>query len=337
MPSEGASSNRLIVPTSASPTEHVHATVQSIDLLNNRSSGHWGSSSATGSSDRSSSGEGPWVGEEVFEGLGLGKGEVVEPDGDSDTRLEGASDGVRNRGLGGVSDSQADGSQAVEGVGELADDDSGGDVENIEREDASVLVDALDAQTIGEGLDVQLGQESSLGVADLVTDLDELDRVGDLDLTLLDLGGDLEHLEKVGLSRITTGGAGRDGDTNWSNSTDSGRGGDLVGEDDVSDVAEVAIGEDKADVALDLLKESLAGVVGVLLEEIVDDAADQSVLSHQNLSSAAESDTGLVELLRADIIDLDRVSGEEEGRGGAGLTSTTKHLVYFSKSTWRRV
>jgi hypothetical protein len=75
-----------------------------------------------------------------------------------------------------------------------------------------VIEHSVDGQTVRERSDVQLGEEGSLGGADLITGLDQVHVTGNLDLTIHDLGRDLEDLEEVGLSRVAAGRTGRDDD-----------------------------------------------------------------------------------------------------------------------------
>lgn len=78
---------------------------------------------------------------------------------------------------------------------------------------------------------------------------------GDLDLTLRNLGGDLEHLEEGGLSGVAAGGPRGHLHVDGSDRPHTGGGGHAVFLDDVTDLAEVTVGEDEADVADDLGQE----------------------------------------------------------------------------------
>src|SRR5690606_17468055 len=130
-------------------------------------------------------------------------------------------------------------------------------------------------------LDVQLAQEGSLGGTDFVTLLDQSDLIGNFDLTLDDLGGDLKDLEERGLTRVTSGGSRGNGDIDRGDGSNSGRGGNLVGKDQVLDLSQVGVGEYESDVAGDFIDEALEGMSLVLLKESIEDLSDEGVLSHQ--------------------------------------------------------
>ena len=212
---------------------------------------------------------------------------------------------MRHGGLGRDTNLEGDGRHAGEREGELGDNDGWGDVENLGVEGGAVIVYDTNAKTIREGLHVELGQESSLGGTNLLASLDEVDGVGDLDLTLGDLGGDLQNLEEACLSWVASGGSGRDVDVFGSNSTHTGRGRDAVGKNHVSDVSQATVGEDESDVSGDGIQQIANRMLGVLLQEIIDDSADKGVLSHENLGSSSHHDTSGVQLLGADVINLD--------------------------------
>jgi len=204
-----------------------------------------------------------------------------------------------------VADLECEGGNLSEGSGESVSEGLGVDVQDVNREDRAGVKDNIDGQTVRERSDVELQEESSLRSLNLVTLLDEVDGGSDFDLTLNDLGGDLEDLEKVGLSWIATSGAGGDDDIDGGDGADTSGGRDLVGEDEVSDGTEVAIGEDKADVALDLGLQVLEEVAGVLGHEILQDLLDHGVLAHENLGLATHGPTSSVHLLGSDVVDSD--------------------------------
>jgi hypothetical protein len=295
----------LIVATSAlTSTEHVHTSLKGIHLLHNGCRGSGGGRGSSTGGSRSGSGEGARVGKEGLELGSLLEGVVVKSEGDGNAGIEGLADGVGDRGLVGKTDLERDGSDSGEGKAELADDDIGGDVEDGGGEGGAVIVHKADTKTVRKGLDVQLVEEGGLGVTDLVASLHEVDGVGDLDLTLGNLGGDLEDLEEVGLSWVATSGAGRDVHVIGGNGTHTGRGGHAVSKNHVSHVSQAAVGEHESDVSLEVGKESLDRVLGVLLQSVVDNLADKSVLSHKNLGGTSHHDTSGVELLRTDIVHL---------------------------------
>src|SRR5690606_10228542 len=108
-------------------------------------------------------------------------------------------------------------------------------------------------------------------------------RGGDLNLTLGNLGGDLEGLEERGLARVAAGRSRRDDDIGRRNGADTSRSRDSVGKNLVTNVAELSVGEDEADVAAQGVHESSDGVARVLLNVVLEDLAHEGVLAHQNL------------------------------------------------------
>ena len=151
------------------------------------------------------------------------------------------------------------------------------------------------------------------------------------------LGRNAERLEEGRLARLHARRASRDNDVDRRERAGLGGRSDLVGQDLVAHVLEVAGREDEADVALDVREEALKG--GELGEGRPDGAADPDesvrpdnavdghrVLAHEDLTLAAERLTDLVHLVAADIVDRD---DEDRGcRGSAQLR--TIDARYFS-------
>ena len=135
-----------------------------------------------------------------------------------------------------VAELKGEGSNLRQSEGEFADKLGLIDVKDGYGEHRSIVEDAVNAKTVGEGSDVELCKESGLGRTDFHTLLDEVDGVGDLDLTLNDLGWDLKDLEERGLSRIASGGASRDDNINGGECTDTSRSWDSVGKNHVADL-----------------------------------------------------------------------------------------------------
>jgi len=210
---------------------------------------------------------------------------------------------VRNRGNSGVTDLDRDGSKSADSLHELGSEDIISDVEDIGIVDVSVLKDERDLETVKEGLDAELVQESDVRKRDLLVDLDEVNSVQDFDRTLKNLGGDVKSLEKGGLSRVKTGGTRGYEHITGGDGTSSGGGRDLVVEDDLSDLSEVVVGENETDVSDDDGEESLE--VGELLDVVTDDSSDDGVLSHQHDGTAAKGDTDKLHLVGTDIVNLD--------------------------------
>jgi hypothetical protein len=300
---------RLVVSLcSSSATEHVHATIKGIDLLflgllGGLGSGG-GSSSATSSRSRASNSEGGRISQEGLEGSHLLEGEGVQVDTDGHQGLEGVADGVGQRGLGGVAHLQGDGSHGGQGTGELGHDLVVIDVQHVHGELRSGVEDAVNLQAVREGLDVELLQQGSLGGAHLVTLLDEGHVVGDFDLALDDLGGDLQDLEKGGLSGVAASGARGHAHIDGGDGADTGRGRHSVGQNEVSDLGQVRVGEDEADVARHLGGQGGVEMAGVRIQEGGQDLAHEGVLAHQDLGLATHLLSGDVHLLGADVVNI---------------------------------
>ena len=146
------------------------------------------------------------------------------------------------------------------------------DVENAGREGVALIVDLSDTHSIGEGRDVQHVEQGSLRGSDLASGLDELQIGRDFDGTTSDLGGDTEGLEERGLSGFHTSVTSGHKDISGRNGTSTGRSGNLVGENLVTDGFEVTVGEDESDIALDEWEETL--VLGGIGEEALDGATN---------------------------------------------------------------
>ena len=158
------------------------------------------------------------------------------------------------------------------------------------------------AENIGRE-DVTLVEDLNDGHADTGTSSDDLHVVDDFDGTTSNLRGDTECLEERGLAGLHTSVTSGNGDIEGSEGTSTSGGSNLVGRDDVTDLLEVTGREDETDVALDVGEETLEG--GELREDGAERTADHGVLAHDDNTLAAESDTDLMHLVRADVVDID--------------------------------
>jgi len=264
---------------------------------------------------------------------------VVDLDGGRDDVLVGVDQRVHDRGEGGVVDSQGDGGNGGDGAGEGLEELALLNVEDAGIEGLALVVDLSNAHTVGEGRDVQHVEQGGLGGTDLGAGLNELQIGGDLNGTTGNLGGDTESLEERGLSGLHTSVSSGDEDIERGDGTSTGGGGDAVGENLLTGVLEVGVGEDETDVTwerialvgrtrdqcafaqaaceltLDVRKETL--VLGGISDEALESTADHGVLAHQDNGFTTESLTDLVHLLRRDIVD-----GDDED----GLVSLEKRL-----------
>ena len=297
-----------------------------------------GGTGVTASSGSGSSGSiGLGVGNAVLELLDLVP-LVLGLNGNSEDLLVGVDNGVHDGGQGGVVDSKRDTGNGGDGGRESLEQLGLLNVEDGAVEGLAVVVDLGDTHTVGEGRDVQQVKEGSLGGTDLVASLNELEVGGNFNGTTGNLGGNTEGLEERGLTRFHTAAhmsvfpvvslshsvslrvSGGDVDITGGDGTSTSGGSDTVGEDLLTDVLEVTVGEDEADVAweasvlcaracgagihtLDVGEQAL--VVGEVVDQALESAADHGVLAHENDTLTTEGLTDLVHLLGRDIVDAD--------------------------------
>ena len=215
--------------------------------------------------------------------------------------------GVSDGGDGGVVEGEGDGSDGLDSGHELVEEGRLLNVENGRVEELSVGEDLGDNETVGEGLDVEELEEGGLGRTNLGTHNDQVNVGNDFNRSSSNLGGNVQGLEERGLSGLHSGVTGGDEDVNLGESTSLGGSGNLVGEDDVSDLLEVGGGEDESNVTLNEGEESLE--LGEVGENDSDSSSNHGVLSHQDLSLATEGLSDLVHLVGSDIVDVDDEDG----------------------------
>mmetsp|Transcript_11008 Transcript_11008/g.23844 ORF Transcript_11008/g.23844 Transcript_11008/m.23844 type:complete len:326 (+) Transcript_11008:110-1087(+) len=305
-----------LVVSTVIATKHVNSRCFHLLFLRLRfSCGFIAASAAATSSTAARSSELAGVLEVLLVRLSLVEGVVVESNGDGKDDLEGVRDGVRHGRLSGMSNGEGQGGEGLERLGEFGGKDIIGDVENLGVEEAAVVVDGLELETICEGGDLELLEESSLRGSNLVTLVDELDVVDDLNLTTGNLGCDLKGLEEGSLTRITTRGSLGNDHIARCNCPYTGRSGTNVLLEDLTDLSKVAVGEDEADISAKDLDQSLLGGFGVLLNVLLEDLAHHRVFSHKDFALAAEALARLLKLVGSNIVNLDDkalgVSAEE--------------------------
>ena len=162
-----------------------------------------------------------------------------------------------NRGKGRVVESERDGRDRLDTGEELLDEGRLLNVEDLGLEDLSGIVDLDDLHSVRERTDSEHVEEGGLRRSDAGSGEDEVDVGDDLDRSTRDLGGDVERLEERRLSGLHAGVTSRDEDIVGRVRSSLGRGGDLVGEDDVANLLEVGRGEDESDVSTHVGKETL--------------------------------------------------------------------------------
>ncbi|KAB8596072.1 hypothetical protein FH972_025783 [Carpinus fangiana] len=211
------------------------------------------------------------VGDAVLELLNLGPG-VLGADGDSEDVLVAVEDGVDDGGKGGVIGGEGDGGDGGNGAGEGLEQLALLNVEHARLKGLALVVDLRDGHTVGEGRDVEHVEQGGLGGSDLAAGLDELKLGRDFNGTTGNLGGNTESLEERGLAGLHASVAGRDEDIAGGDGTGTGGRSDAVGQDLLADLLELAVGEDEADVALDVRKKR--SVLGGVTDEALESTAD---------------------------------------------------------------
>jgi hypothetical protein len=209
---------------------------------------------------------------------------------------------VRDRCKGWVTNLKTDSGNIGDTLGDNRANISKSHIENLALVDETVVKDNTGDKTIAEGTDVKLGKKGGLGLTDLITGVDEGNRGKNLNLTLADLGTDVKSLKEGGLSGLETSGTGRNNDIIRSNGTSLGRCTDLEGSDEVTDLAQVLVGEDKTDVAVKVRKKVLTG--RVLVDVLTDGLAHHGLLTHEKDGLATKNSTDLLHLVAADIVAL---------------------------------
>lgn len=186
-------------------------------------------------------------------------------DSDGDEVLVSVEDNVGEGGNGGHVDRQGQRGNTSETSGEVGQDVIVSDVQNGGRIDGTLIINGLNDESIEEGLDVQHLQEGGLRRTDLLANLDQLDVRDNLNLTLVNLGRNVQGLQERGLGGLHTGVTSGDGNVNGGNGSSLGRGSNLEGKELGANRAEVSLGENQTDVALEQGKQvSDVGIVSLV-------------------------------------------------------------------------
>ena len=125
----------------------------------------------------------------------------------------------------------------------------------------------------------------------------------DLNGSLGDLGGNVEGLEEGGLLGPEAGVLGGDDDVQGSDGSGASGGSNLVGEEHVPDGDELVLGEDEADVSLDVVEQVLE--LGVVDQVTLDGLPHHGVLAHEDDGVTPERDADLLHLLGPDVVGVD--------------------------------
>ena len=122
------------------------------------------------------------------------------------------------------------------------------DVKNGWLKDRALVVALHHFQTVRKWRDFKHVQEGRLGLADLVTRFEQVNGTDDFNGTTGNLGLDGQSLEETGLLGSHTGVLGGDDDIDRRDGAGTGRSGNFVLKNLVTDLLEVAVGEHETDV-----------------------------------------------------------------------------------------
>ncbi len=128
---------------------------------------------------------------------------------------------------------------------------------NFLAEDGALVVGTQDDHTVEERLEVELLEEGSLRVSDFLSNCAHLELFGDLNLSLFNLGGDLEGVEEVNLGGVETCGSWWDDVVDGGDGSDLSLGGELAFFNLVLQIEHWLVGEDQSDLLLEVGQESL--------------------------------------------------------------------------------
>jgi len=224
--------------------------------------------------------------------------------------LEGVEDHMVDGGLGREGDGHSDGRDVLGVSLELLDDGVFSDGEDLSGVNLTVIEDLLDLHLVLKRSDLELLEEGSLTGGDLVTLLDNLNGVDNLDLTLDNLGLNVQSLEERGLLGIHTGRTSGDSYGSRGENTNLSGGTSNLGVNNLLDDTEVTVGEDKTGVEEELVVDDLEVgaallLLGVLFLHISDSLLHEGVLAHaQNGVNLSERFTHNANLLGGDVINV---------------------------------
>ena len=213
------------------------------------------------------------------------------------------SDGDESR----VLESEGDGGNGLDTGKEAVDEVVFINIQDRGFEHVALVKNLDHGHTVRERRNVQHVQEGCLGRSNTGTGDDDALVGNDFNGTTSDLGGDTEGLEEGRLAGFHSGVTCGHSDILGGESTSPSGSSDLVGGKEVTDVFQIRVGENEADVAFDVREETFE--LGVIGEDGSDDTANHGVLAHEHDTLAAEGDTDLMHLVGTDVIDIDDEDG----------------------------
>lgn len=122
--------------------------------------------------------------------------------------------------------------------------------DNILGEDGSAVVGTQNNHSVEEWLVTELLEQGGFRVSNLLSGCADLVLLGDLDLSLFDLGGDLQSVEEVDLRWIKTSGSWLDNEVDGGDGADLGFSGQLTLFNLSLQVEDWLVGEDQSNLFL---------------------------------------------------------------------------------------
>lgn len=177
--------------------------------------------------------------------------------GQSGDVLEGVGNDEGNGGSGGVANLNGQTDEIPNSQSELIDKFCRVHCDDLLAEDSTTVVSAEHDHTVEEGLEVELLQQGGFRVTNSLANGTDLVFLGDLNLSLFNLGGDLEGVEEVDLRRIEAGSSGLDDVVDGRCGTDLGFSGELALLNLVLEVEDGLFGEDESDLLLEVGEQGL--------------------------------------------------------------------------------
>lgn len=203
---------------------------------------------------------------------------------------------------------------------ELSKDRFSGKIEDSGIENGTILKNLDDLHLVEERIDLELIEEGGLSGSNLLVLEHNLLGGNDINLSLNNLGLDLEGLEHGGLLWVKTGGTGWDDDISWGNHTWSSWGWSHLVVKDFLDLTKISVREDKVDVTLEHVHDLLnvwvefPGLVSNLVViiswlwlsgGISETSLHESVLTHDhNGINSSELLSKEADLLRGNVIGV---------------------------------
>jgi len=197
-------------------------------------------------------------------------------------------------------DLEGESGQSLNSCRELLDDVGIGDIDDRRFEDTSIFEDLDRDEAIEEGSNIQFLEKRGFRRADLLSLLDKMDLIDNLDCPFVDSSGDVQRLHEVGLTGIERCASGREEDIRRGDGSDSSGSGQLVVTDIVSDGLKVSGGKDKSYVSLDMRKKDLE--VRVLRQLTFDRLSHHCIFPHEYLGLSSKVSADALHVVGTNIV-----------------------------------